>query len=267
MPPPPRAPSAPPPPRRPVTPREVLAFVREKDVKAVDLRFMDFPGLWKHVTIPAEALDEAAFEDGVGFDGSGLRGWQKINESDMLLVPQPDTLFLDPFRTDVTLALVCNIQDPSTREDYTKDPRNVARKAVNYMKQVGAADAAQIGPSLDFFVFDDVKFDQTSHSAFYYVDAEEAAWNTGRDEKPNLGYKVPHRQGYFPCPPTDHLHDLRSEMMRVMMDCGLAVESHHHEKATAGQCAIDVRHADLVTAADNVLTYKYVVKNVARRHK
>ena len=250
-----------------MTPREVLAFVREKDVKAVDLRFMDFPGLWKHVTIPAEALDESAFEDGIGFDGSGLRGWQKINESDMLLVPQPDTLFLDPFRSEPTLALVCNIQDPSTREDYTKDPRNVARKAVNYMKQVGAADTAHFGPSLDFFVFDDVKFDQTTHSAFYYVDAEEAAWNTGRDERPNLGYKVPHRQGYFPCPPTDHLHDLRSEMMRVMIDCGLAVESHHHEKATAGQCAIDVRHADLVTAADNVLKYKYVVKNVARRHK
>jgi len=249
-----------------VTPREVLALLREKEVKAVDLRFMDFPGLWKHVTIPAEALDEHAFEDGIGFDGSSLRGWQKINESDMLLVPQPDTLFLDPFRQDVTLAMVCNIQDPSTKEDYTKDPRNVARKAVNYMKYTGAADAAAFGPSLEFFIFDDVRFDQTTHSAFYHVDAAEAAWNTGRDEKPNLGYKVPYRQGYFPCPPTDHLHDLRSEMMRAMLDCGLPVESHHHEKASAGQCSIDVRYADLVPAADNVLKYKYVVKNVARRH-
>jgi glutamine synthetase len=249
-----------------VTPREVLALLREKEVKAVDLRFMDFPGLWKHVTIPAEALDEHAFEDGIGFDGSSLRGWQRINESDMLLVPQPDTLFLDPFRQDVTLAMVCNIQDPSTKEDYTKDPRNVARKAVNYMKYSGVADAAAFGPSLEFFVFDDVRFDQTTHYAFYHVDAQEAAWNTGRDEKPNLGYKVPYRQGYFPCPPTDHLHDLRSEMMRAMLDCGLPVESHHHEKASAGQCSIDVRYADLVPAADNVLKYKYVVKNVARRH-
>jgi glutamine synthetase len=250
-----------------VTPREVLALLREKEVKAVDLRFMDFPGLWKHVTIPAEMLDEHAFEDGVGFDGSSLRGWQKINESDMLVVPQPDTLFLDPFRRDVTLAMICNIQDPSTREDYSKDPRNVARKAVNYMKQQGAADAACFGPSLDFFVFDDVRFDQTTHSAYYFVDAEEASWNTGREERPNLGYKIPPRQGYFPCPPTDHLHDLRSEMMRVMLDCGLQVESHHHEKASAGQCSIDVRYADLVTAADNVLKYKYVVKNVAHRHR
>jgi glutamine synthetase len=248
-----------------VTPREVLAYLREKEVRAVDLRFMDFPGLWKHVTIPAEALDEAAFEDGIGFDGSSLRGWQKINEADMLLVPQPETLFLDPFRTEVTLAVICNIQDPSTREDYSKDPRNVARKAVNYMKSQGF-DTAHFGPSLEFFVFDDVKFDQTTHAAFYYVDSVEAAWNTGRDEKPNLGYKVPVRQGYFPCPPTDHLHDLRSEMMRVMLDCGLTVESHHHEKATAGQCSIDTRYADLVSAADNVLKYKYVVKNVARRH-
>ncbi len=249
-----------------MTPREVLAFLREKEVKAVDLRFMDFPGLWKHVTIPAEALEEATFEDGFGFDGSSLRGWQKINESDMLLVPQPETLFLDPFRTDTTAALLCTIQEPATKEDYSKDPRNVARKAVHYMMQQGVADAAQFGPSLEFFVFDDVKFDQTTHSAFYYVDSAEAAWNTGRDEKPNLGYKIPYRQGYFPCPPTDHLHDLRSEMMRVMIDCGLTVESHHHEKATGGQCSIGVRHADLLTAADNVLKYKYVVKNVARRH-
>ena len=248
-----------------MTPREVLAYLREKEVRAVDLRFMDFPGLWKHVTIPAEALDEAAFEDGIGFDGSSLRGWQKINEADMLLVPQPDTQFLDPFRSDVTLAVVCNIQDPSTREDYSKDPRNVARKAVNHMKSQGF-DTAHFGPSLEFFVFDDVRFGQTTNAAFYSVDSVEAAWNTGRDERPNLGYKVPDRQGYFPCPPTDHLHDLRSEMMRVMLDCGLAVESHHHEKATAGQCAIDTRYADLVSAADNVLKYKYVVKNVARRH-
>jgi glutamine synthetase len=249
-----------------VTPREVLAFLREREVKAVDLRFMDFPGLWKHFTIPAEALDERAFEDGIGFDGSSLRGWQAINESDMLVVPQPDTLFLDPFRRDVTMAVLCTVQDPVTRQDYDRDPRHVAQKAVNYMKQTGVADAALFGPSVDFFVFDDVKYDQNTHSAFYYVDSAEGAWNTGREEKPNLGGKIPYRQGYFPCPPADGTHDLRSEMMRLMMECGLQVESHHHEKATGGHCCIDVRYADLVTAADNVLKYKYVAKNAARRH-
>ena len=249
-----------------MTPREVLAYLREKEVKAVDLRFMDFPGSWKHVTIPAEMLTDDAFDDGVGFDGSSMRGWQKINEADMLLVPQPDTLFLDPFRRDTTLVMLCNIQDPSTRQDYTKDPRNVARKALNYLKYKGVADVANFGPSMEFFVFDDVKFDQTSHSAFYSVDSVEAAWNTGRDERPNLGNKIPYRRGYFPCPPVDQMVDLRSEMMRVMIDCGLTVESHHHEKATAGQCSIDVRYADLVASADNVLKYKYVVKNVAHRH-
>jgi glutamine synthetase len=249
-----------------VTPREVLALIREKDVKAVDLRFMDFPGLWKHITVPAEMLTEETFEDGVGFDGSGLRGWQRINESDMLIVPQPDTHFLDPFTKEVTLGLICNIQDPSTREDYSKDPRNVARKAVNHMKQTGFADTAYFGPALEFFVFDDVKFDQTSHSAFYYVDSGEGVWNTGRDERPNLGYKIPHRQGYFPCPPADSLYDLRTEMMLAMGQCGMTVESHHHEKASGGQCAIDIRYNELVPMADSVLKYKYVVKNVARRH-
>jgi len=249
-----------------VTPREVLALLREKEVRAVDLRFMDFPGLWKHLTVPAEMVTEDTFEEGVGFDGSGLRGWQKINESDMLVVPQPETLFIDPFAREVTLGILCNIQDPSTREDYSKDPRNVARKAVNYMKQSGIADAAHFGPTLEFFVFDDVKYDQTTHSAFYYVDSTEGHWNTGRDERPNLGYKVPSRQGYFPCTPTDHFADLRTEMMLAMAQCGLQVESHHHEKASGGQCAIDIRYADLVAMADNVLKYKYVVKNVARRH-
>jgi glutamine synthetase len=248
------------------TPREVLAFIREREVKAIDLRFMDFPGLWKHFTIPADAADEDLFEDGRGFDGSSIRGWMPINESDMLLVPQADTLFIDPFARDTTLAMICNIQDPVTKEDYSKDPRNVARKVVNYMKQQGVADAAMFGPSLEFFVFDDVKFDQTSHSAFYYVDSAEGAWNTGRDERPNLGYKIPYKQGYFPCPPQDAVHDLRSEMMLAMAECGIAVESHHHQRASGGQCAINIRYDELVPMADNVLKYKYVVKNVARRH-
>jgi len=184
----------------------------------------------------------------------------------MLLVPQPDTLFMDPFCKDITLAMICNIQDPLTKEDYSKDPRNVARKAVNYMKSTGVADTANFGPSLEFFVFDDVKFDQTSHSAFYFVDSVEGSWNTGRDERPNLGYKVPNRQGYFPCQPTDSVHDLRSEMMLAMMQCGMPVESHHHEKGSGGQCQIGIRYDELVPMADAVLKYKYVVKNVARRH-
>ena len=249
-----------------MTPREVLAFIREKEVTAVDLRFMDFPGTWKHFTIPAEMLDDKSFEDGLGFDGASLRGWQAINESDMIVSPQPETLFLDPFRNDITMVMLCNIQDPLTKEDYSRDPRNVARKAVNFMKQTGIADAANFGPSVDFFVFDDVKYDQNTHSAFYYLDSVEGSWNSGRDERPNLGRKIPQRQGYFPCPPTDQTHDLRSEMMRAMIACGMTVESHHHERSTGGQGVIDVRYGELVPTADNVLKYKYVVKNVARKH-
>jgi glutamine synthetase len=249
-----------------VTPREILAFIREKEVKAVDLRFMDFPGIWQHFTIPAEALDENVFLDGIGFNGSGIRGWKSINEADMLVVPEPNTAFIDPFCRETTLTLICNIQDPLTKEDYTRDPRNVARKAVNYMKETGIADRALFGPEVSFFVFDDVKYDQTSHSGFYYVDSVEGAWNTGRDERPNLGHKVRYKEGYFPCPPSDALHDLRSEMMRMMIDCGLTVKAHRHEGASGGQGEVDIQHEELLKTADNVLKYKYVVKNVARRH-
>ncbi len=156
-----------------VTPRELLAFIREKEVKAVDLRFMDFPGLWQHFTIPAEVLTENVFQDGIGFDGSSIRGWQAINESDMLVVPVPDTAFIDPFCKDTTLTLICNIQDPLTKEDYTRDPRNVARKAVNYMKELGVADRAMFGPEVEFFVFDDVRYDQDARSGYYFVDSVE----------------------------------------------------------------------------------------------
>ena len=183
-----------------MTPREVLAFIREREVKAVDLRLMDFPGLWKHFTIPAEMLTEESFEDGIGFDASGFRGWMKINESDMIVVPQPDTLFLDPFRGQVTLAILCKVQDPLTREDYSKDPRNVAEKAVNHLKHTGVADAAQFGPSLEFFVFDDVRYDQTARSGYYYLDSTEAAWNTGRDEGPEPGQQGAVPPGLLPVP-------------------------------------------------------------------
>jgi glutamine synthetase len=249
-----------------VTPRELLALIREKEVRAVDLRFMDFPGLWQHFTIPQETLTETAFEEGYGIDGSSIRGWQKINESDMLVIPVADTAFLDPFCQVKTLTMLCNIQDPLTREDYTRDPRNVARKAVNYMKSTGIADTANFGPELEFFVFDDVRFDQTPWCGYYFLDSREGAWNTGREEKPNLGHKLRYKEGYFPCPPADSLHDLRNEMMLTMMECGLKVEAHNHEVATGGQGEIDMHYAPLVQMADNVLKYKYIVKNVAHRH-
>jgi len=249
-----------------VTPKEVLALCRERDVKAVDLRFMDFPGLWQHFTIPVSKLDEDVFEDGIGFDGSSIRGWQGIHESDMLVVPQPETAFVDPFTELPTLCMICNIQDPITREDYTRDPRNVARKAVNYLRGTGIADTAFFGPEAEFFIFDDIRFESTPQSAFYFIDSIEGEWNRGKDEGPNLGYKLRHKEGYFPVPPADQMMDLRNEMMQTMIECGLDVECQHHEVASAGQCEIDLRFAELVAMADNLLLYKYIIKNVAKRH-
>ncbi len=248
-----------------MTPREVLALCREKDVKSVDLRFMDFPGLWQHTTIPVSKLNEEMFEDGLGFDGSSIRGWQAINESDMLIVPQPSTAFLDPFTEIPTLVLICNVQDPITREDYSRDPRNVARKAVNYLKSTGIADTAFYGPEAEFFIFDDVRFDQNAHEGYYHVDSIEGQWNRGRVESPNLGYKVRYKEGYFPVPPTDQMMDIRNEMMQTMIECGLDVECQHHEVATAGQSEIDLRYQEMVQMADQMLMYKYIVKNVARK--
>lgn len=257
-----------------MTPKEVLALIREKEVKAVDLRFMDFPGLWQHFTIPADALAESTFDEGLGFDGSSIRGWQAINESDMLVMPVAETAFLDPFCKEATLTMVCNIQDPLTKEDYTRDPRNVARKAVNHMKSTGIADVAYFGPELEFFIFDSVRYDQTSHSGYYHLDSVEGAWNTGRESDfdaagnkiPNLGYKLRYKEGYFPVPPSDALHDIRTEMMLTMIQCGLKIEAQHHEVATGGQGEIDMRFAPLVEMADNVLKYKYIIKNVAKKY-
>jgi glutamine synthetase len=235
-------------------------------VKAVDLRFADFLGAWQHFTIPVGKLEEDTFEDGLGFDGSSIRGWQAINESDMLLVPVPDTAVVDPFATIPTLSIICNIQDPITREDYSRDPRNVARKAVNYLKGTGIADTCFIGPEAEFFVFDDVRFDQNAHEGYFHVDSVEAEWNRGREELPNLGYKLRHKEGYFPCPPSDQLMDIRNEMMLTMIQAGIDVEAQHHEVATAGQCEIDMRFQELVRMADQMCLYKYIVRNVARRH-
>jgi len=254
-----------------MTPQDVLAMCRERSVKAVDLRFMDFPGLWQHFTIPVNKLDEEVFDDGLGFDGSSIRGWQTINESDMLLVPQPETACIDPFTELSTLSMICNIQDPITREDYTRDPRNVARKAANYLKSTGVADTCYIGPEAEFFIFDEIRFDQTPNSSYFFIDSAEGEWNRGTDyrslgEGRNLGHKLRHKEGYFPVPPADQLMDIRNEMMQTMIECGLDVEAQHHEVASGGQAEIDLRYGDLVQMADDMCLYKYIVKNVAHKH-
>ncbi len=249
-----------------MTPKEVLALCREKDVKAVDLRFMDFPGLWQHFTIPVGGLDEDVFEDGLGFDGSSIRGWRAINESDMLVVPQPETAMIDPFTELTTLSMICNIQDPITREDYSRDPRNVARKAVNYLKSTGVGDTCFIGPEAEFFIFDDIRFEQTPNAGFYYIDSIEGQWNRGRDEGPNLGSKLRYKEGYFPVPPADQMMNIRNEMMNYLIESGIDIEAQHHEVGTAGQSEIDMKFDNLVDMADKMMMYKYIIKNVARKH-
>ncbi len=251
-------------------PQDVLGMCRERGVRSVDLRFTDFPGAWQHFTIPVEKLEEEVFEDGLGFDGSSIRGWQDIHESDMLLVPLPETAVFDPFPELPTVSMICNVQDPITREDYSRDPRNVARKAVNYLKSTGIADTCYIGPEAEFFIFDDVMFDQSPQSGFFYIDSEEAEWNRGTNYSStggaNLGYHLRHKGGYFPAPPADKMMDLRNEMMQTMIDCGLDVECQHHEVGTAGQSEIDLRYGNLVTMADDICLYKYIVRNVAHKH-
>ena len=247
--------------------RDVLALIENEGIQIVDLRFMDFPGLWQHFSIPAHALDEEAFEAGLGFDGSSIRGWQAINESDMLVKPVADTAFVDPFLEAKTLVLICNICDPVSGEDYTRDPRNIARKAESYLSRSGIGDVAYFGPEAEFFIFDDIRFDQNEHEGYYFIDSVEGRWNTGRAESPNLGYKPRYKEGYFPVPPTDSQQDLRGEMMLLLERIGVPIEAQHHEVATGGQAEIDMRFGPLVQMADKVLKYKYVVKNTARRHR
>src|SRR6056297_2933288 len=248
------------------TPTDVLTLMKEENVQIVDLRFMDFPGIWQHFSVPATVIDEDTFEEGLGFDGSSIRGWQAINESDMLVKPVAQTAFIDPFMAAKTLVLTCNICDPITGEDYTRDPRNIARKAESYLQSAGIGDIVYFGPEAEFFIFDDVRFDQNEHSGYYFVDSVEGRWNTGREENPNLGYKPRYKEGYFPVPPADSLQDIRSEMTLMLEHIGIPVEAQHHEVATGGQCEIDMRFQRLVRMADNLLKYKYIVKNVARQH-
>jgi glutamine synthetase len=249
-----------------LTPREVLALCREREIGAVDLRFMDFPGATRHFTIPVAALTERSFEEGFGFDGSALRGWQAVNESDMLVIPVPGTAFVDPFMTK-TLVMTGNIADPVTRSDYPRDPRHVARKAENYMKLTGIADAAHFGPEVEFFVFDDVRFDQNEHEGYYHLDSAEGQWNRGRNEASgNSGHKIRHKEGYFPVPPTDTLQDLRTEIMLTLGACGVDVESQHHEIASAGQSEVDLKYGPLLAMADRLQICKYVVRNTAAKY-
>lgn len=245
--------------------KAVVKLVEEKGIKFIDFRFMDFPGIQQHFAIPAAEFNEDIFEDGLGFDGSSIRGWQKIHESDMLVIPDPTTATIDPFMELPTLILYCNIADPITKERYSRDPRSIAQKAENYVKSIGMADTAYFGPEAEFFIFDDVQYDTTAHSGYFFVDSGEAIWNTGRDEMPNLGHKLRHKEGYFPLPPADATNDLRAQMVDIMQDCGLNVECHHHEVATAGQAEIDLRFDELTLMADKMAMYKYIVKNTARQ--
>ena len=248
-----------------MTPQEALEFAKKNDARQVDLRFTDIPGLTQHISYPISMLDEDSFEDGFGIDGSSIRGWAAINESDMLIVPEPSTAFMDPFGETRTLVMLGDIIDPITRQHYDRDPRWIAKKAELHLKNSGIADVAYFGAEAEFFIFDNIRFDQNQHSGFYFIDAEEGRWNSGRENN-NLGYRPRYKEGYFPVPPTDHYQDLRSEMVATMIECGLTIECHHHEVATGGQCEIDQRFDTLVKSADNMTLYKYVVRNVANQY-
>jgi glutamine synthetase len=248
-----------------VTPSEVLAFARDNDVKMVDYRFIDVPGTWQHFSAPIDELDADTFEEGVGFDGSSVRGFQTIDKSDMILIPDPKSAKLDPFTEAQTMILTCNVKDPITLEWYTRDPRYVAQKAEAYIQSIGLADVAYFGAEAEFYIFDDVRFHQSENSSFHQVDSSEAWWNTGRDEGPNLANKIPYKRGYFPVPPADSHQDLRTRMVLTLKEAGIDAEVQHHEVGTAGQAEIDIRFNTLLRHADDMIMYKYIVKNVAHK--
>ena len=245
--------------------REVLDFAKKNKVQVVDMKFVDLIGTWQHFTIPISELTEGLFKDGSGLDGSSIRGWRAINNSDMLLVPDPSTACLDPFCSVPTLSLVGNVVDPITRETYDRDPRYIAQKAEKYLQSTKIGDISYWGPEAEFFIFDHARYDQTNHSGYYFIDSDEGVWNMGQ-EGVNLGGKIRHKEGYFPVPPTDTQQDIRTEMVLEMEKAGIATEKHHHEVATAGQAEIDIRFDSLVRTADKMMMFKYIVKNVARRH-
>lgn len=248
------------------TSEEVLKFIKKESIEFIDFRFIDFPGKWQHFSVPTNQVDEGTFNEGLGFDGSSMRGWQAINESDMIVIPDPATAKIDPFTAHKTIFIICNIKDPITRENYSRDPRYIAIKAEEYLKSTGLADTAFFGPEAEFFIFDSIRYGTEPSASFFEIDSIEADWNTGRDEDMgNLGHKIRHKEGYFPCAPTDKFQDLRSEMVVEMMKMGIEVECQHHEVATAGQAEIDIKFNTMVAVADQLQEYKYIVKNVAHR--
>ncbi|MCE7928927.1 MAG: type I glutamate--ammonia ligase [Burkholderiaceae bacterium] len=256
-----------------MTPEEIKAYCQANSVRFVDVKFVDLFGLWQHFTRPIHELNDwtdyerSAWRQGWGFDGSSIRGFQKIEESDMLLVPDPETALMDPAIQMPTLSVICNVEDPLTRQPYSRDPRHIAQKAERYLKETGIGDTVYVGPELEFFIFDDVRFNNDQHSAFYSVDSNEGIWNSGRDQGGmNLGYRPRYKEGYFPVSPHDSQTDIRNEMVDVMERCGIQVELHHHEVATAGQGEIDMRFDTLTRMADKSMLYKYIVKNVAKKH-
>jgi glutamine synthetase len=247
--------------------QEVLKMIQDHKIQLIDLKFIDTPGIWQHLTLYQDQIDESSFTDGVAFDGSSIRGWKAINESDMAMVPDPKTAWIDPFMKEPTLSMICSIKEPRTGEWYSRDPRSIAQKAVDYLVSSGLGDTAFFGPEAEFFIFDDVRFDQRENHSFYFVDSVEGRWNSGRKEPGgNLGYKPRYKEGYFPVAPTDTLQDIRSEMLLVMQKCGVPIEKHHHEVATGGQCELGFKFATLVEAADYLMTYKYTIKNVAKKY-
>ena len=249
------------------TPQEVLQMIHDNNIQMVDLKFVDLFGTWQHVSFHSSMLTEQVFSEGLPFDGSSIRGWKSINESDMYMVPDPKTAWIDPFFQVPTLSLICNIIEPRTGQPYSRCPRSLAMRAVAYLQSTGIADTAYFGPEAEFFIFEDVRFDQTQNAGYYFVDSIEGRWNSGREEKGgNLGYKPRYKEGYFPVPPTDAHQDLRTEMLLTMAKLGVPIEKHHHEVATGGQGELGYRFADLITAADYMMIYKYVIRNVARKH-
>ena len=243
---------------------QVLEMAKKENVRFVDLKFIDLPGTWQHFTVPISELDEKSFENGFGFDGSSIRGFKEIFESDMLVIPDPTTAIIDPF-SESTLSMACDVRDPETGELFTRDPRYIAKKAEKFLVANGIADIAYIGPELEFFIFDNVRFDQRENFGFYYLDSSEAAWNRGA-EGANLGYQPRYKEGYFPVSPVDSLQSIRNEIVDIMIKAGIHAECHHHEVATAGQCEIDMRFQPLLKMADQVMLYKYIVRNVAKKH-
>ncbi len=248
------------------TPEDVIAAIEEHNVRIVDVRFTDLPGAWQHFSMPSSAINADTFTEGIGFDGSSIRGFQTIEVSDMMVVPDPTTAFLDPYTAVPTMILICNVRDPVTGQAYSRDARYIAQKAENHLKGTGIAEISYWGPEAEFYIFDDIRYGQSTNFGFYYIDSVEGSWNTGKEEKPNLGYKPRPKQGYFPVPPGDTLQDVRSEMILDMMEIGVETEIHHHEVGSGGQGEIDMRYGPLTRMGDNLMIYKYVVKNVAYKH-